>query len=83
MPKAARKPLITDPEALPRLVTETQASEVYGFSVAWFRYRRWAGGGPPYVKIGRSVRYPKDELHRYFTQRPLLHSTGEPQESAD
>ena len=59
------------------LLTEDQASEIYGFSKAWFQKMRWKGGGPPYRKIGRSVRYPAKHLAEHFDSFGLRHSTSE------
>lgn len=30
---------------------------------------RHTGGGPPFVKFGRTVRYPRAELDRWLTDR--------------
>lgn len=60
----------------PRLLSEKQASARYGFSLSWFRRKRWEGGGPLYVKIGHSVRYPAKELETFFEGRGLVNSTS-------
>ncbi len=70
-----------------RLLTEKQAAEICGYSVYWFQRKRWAGGGPPYRKIGHSVRYPEDELSKWFESYGLRTSTTQevlniPHESA-
>ena len=39
------------------LYTQEQLVPVFQKSKAWFERSRWAGGGPKYLKIGRSVRY--------------------------
>jgi hypothetical protein len=42
-------------------------------------------GGPPYIKIGGKVRYPRVPLHEWACQqvsRPLLAATGQPAEAA-
>ncbi len=60
-----------------RHLTDREASTIYTFSVAWFQRKRCYGGGPPFRKIGRGVRYPVDELQKWFEGHRLLNSTGE------
>lgn len=61
----------------PRQLTEKQASERDGYSVSWHQRKRWEGGGPPFRKIGRSVRYPEDELMAWIESHALRRSTSE------
>lgn len=58
-------------------LTEDEASRMYGFSRYWFQKMRWQGGGPPYRKIGRSVRYPAKSLAEYFESFEIQTSTSE------
>lgn len=63
-----------------RYFTESEASDVYGPSVAWFRRKRWQGDGPAFVKMegrGGMVLYPVCELENYFSSR-LRKSTSDP-----
>jgi predicted DNA-binding transcriptional regulator AlpA len=39
------------------LYTQEQLVPVFQKSTSWFERARWAGEGPKYRKIGRSVRY--------------------------
>jgi len=48
------------------LLNEEEASYRYGMSVKWFRNQRQLGKGPPYLKIGRSVRYNLIQCDEYF-----------------
>ena len=50
-------------------LNEKQAAAEYGVSTAWFQRKRWDGTGPRYLKIGRAVRYPRQELERFFGER--------------
>jgi predicted DNA-binding transcriptional regulator AlpA len=50
-------------------LTTGEASRLTGLSPAWFERSRWAGGGPPFVKLGAAVRYPVDELHAWMRAR--------------
>ena len=60
-----------------QLLTEQQASVLYNYSRYWFQKKRWEGGGPPYKKIGRSVRYSAKELSEWFDSFGLQTSTSE------
>jgi hypothetical protein len=52
-----------------KYVDEACASTITGMSPAWFQRARWAGNGPPFVKVGRAVRYRLDELIGWFEDR--------------
>ena len=47
------------------LLNEQQAAEYLNCSVALLRKWRVFGGGPPYSKIGRLVRYREADLATY------------------
>lgn len=51
-----------------QLLTTKEAASLYKKSVAWFERARWLGPGygPPYSKLGRSVRYHPADLKAYF-----------------
>jgi hypothetical protein len=40
--------------------------------------KRLTGDGPPFVKIGRSVRYPRSGWKAWLAARPRLLSTSDP-----
>ncbi len=50
-------------------ITEKKASEIGSFPLPTLRNWRHLRKGPPYVKVGRSVRYPLDELIHYLESR--------------
>jgi predicted DNA-binding transcriptional regulator AlpA len=50
-------------------ITETEASQITGMSVAWFQRMRWAGGGIPYSKLGRAVRYNVADVLQWMESR--------------
>lgn len=54
-----------------RQLTTKEAAARTGYSVAWFQRQRWLGSGPPYRKIGRTVRYPEDLLIQWIEQHGL------------
>lgn len=62
---------------VPCLLSERQASALYGLSSHWFRKKQIEGGGPPYIKLGRTVRYSATELSNFFDQHPRLKHTSE------
>ena len=49
-----------------RLLTETEAADLLRQKVKTLQARRVSGGGPPYVKLGRNVRYRLSDLHAYI-----------------
>ncbi len=51
------------------LLHEEQAARILGMSSAWLRRKRWEGGGPPYIKHGRAVRYELAALVLWISQR--------------
>jgi hypothetical protein len=55
---------------------ENQAAEFLGVSVRTLQAWRVRGGGPPYVKIGRAVRYQRRTLVN-FQEEHTVTSTSE------
>lgn len=47
---------------LPRLWTQRELCAYLNKSEAWAERARLTGDGPPYMKVGRSVRYQADEV---------------------
>ncbi len=64
-------------EALPKLLNQKQVAEILGKSTAWLERMRWKGGGPPFRKFGRHVRYSLDDLMQWIESKPKLTSTTE------
>lgn len=52
-------------------VREIQAVEITGMSLAWFRKQRQKGGGIPYTKLGRNVRYELVDIYAYMEKRKV------------
>ena len=50
---------------VPELITECQVADRFNLSVNTLRYWRAVDEGPPFVKIGRLVRYDVAALERY------------------
>jgi excisionase family DNA binding protein len=57
------------------LYTETEVAEKWGVSRKTLQAWRIRGGGPKYIKMGRSVRYSEDALAE-FQQSKTLDSTS-------
>jgi len=60
-----------------RLLTSTEVGELIGKSVAWLARKRWEGGGIPYRKIGRHVRYQLSVVLSWLNQQPELRSSSD------
>lgn len=55
------------------LYSEKQAAPMCGWSTATLRKKRCVGGGPDYVKMGRSVRYRLSDI-RAFVAGNVVHA---------
>lgn len=53
------------------LLTTREAAALTKMSAAWYERKRWFGKGPPYRKIGRSVRYVRSELLAWWIEREV------------
>ena len=54
---------------VPELLTEKQVCKLTNLSRAMVQRLRSDGGGPEYVKIGKSVRYPVNALSAWIDSR--------------
>ena len=52
-------PASQDPDGL---LTETQVAQLTGLSIRTYQAWRLRGGGPRYIKIGRSIRYKRADV---------------------
>lgn len=59
-----------------RLLTTAEVAELIGKSCAWLIRKRWEGGGIPYRKIGRSVRYQESVVIDWLNEQPSMTNTG-------
>jgi len=60
-----------------KLLTAVEAATLLGMRPATLARWRWAGLGPPFVKIGASVRYEPSSLREYIEQQRRW-STSDP-----
>ncbi|MGH6840427.1 MAG: helix-turn-helix transcriptional regulator [Methylocella sp.] len=54
-----------------RLIPEFEMAKLCAKSCASLRRLRRVGGGPPFVKVGGSVRYSIDSFERFVKQRQV------------
>jgi predicted DNA-binding transcriptional regulator AlpA len=59
-----------------RLLTAKDAASLLRLSTSWLAKARMRGDGPPYMKLGRSVRYGESALAKWSRTRTRL-STSE------
>lgn len=76
-----RTPEAARPESLrslngERLLTVRDAANVLRLSESWLAKARMRGDGPPFVKIGRSIRYSEGAM-REWVQGQTRRSTSE------
>jgi excisionase family DNA binding protein len=58
------------------LLTPKEAAERLKVSLSWLAKARMRGDGPPFIKIGRSIRYSETALQQWMKSRQRL-STSE------
>jgi predicted DNA-binding transcriptional regulator AlpA len=58
------------------LLTPKEASKFLKVSISWLAKARMRGDGPPYIKVGRSIRYTEAALLQWMKSRQRL-STSE------
>ena len=69
-------------QAIQLLLTEEQAAAALGFTKRFLQSRRYAGGGPRYVKVSsRAIRYRPEDLAAWAESR-LRTSTSDPGQEA-
>ena len=54
------------------LETPVRVSALTGYSTMTLAIWRTRGEGPPYVRIGRTIRYPRDKLIGWLNERARL-----------
>jgi excisionase family DNA binding protein len=53
---------------------DKQAAEFTNLSPSYLRKLRVNGGGPPFIKIGRMVRYNRDDIQAWLKSRTISHT---------
>ncbi|WP_126172605.1 helix-turn-helix domain-containing protein [Altericroceibacterium xinjiangense] len=60
-----------------KMMTAEEAANYLGFKAATLAQYRWRGDGPPFRKLGKFVRYQRDDLDAWVLSRPRFTSTRE------
>jgi len=55
--------------AIANLMTPKEASAVLKVSLSWLAKARMRGDGPPYIRVGRSIRYGEAALIQWMKSR--------------
>jgi excisionase family DNA binding protein len=58
------------------LLTPKEAAKVLKVSLSWLAKARMRGDGPPFIKIGRNIRYAEAALLQWMKSRQRM-STSE------
>ena len=58
-----------------QLMTEKEAAALICYTPRALQNWRLRGGGPKYVKIGRSVRYQRSDVLEFIEERKRLHTS--------
>lgn len=63
----------------PRVFTDKDAARYIGMSESWLRISRMAGNpdAPPFLKIGRSVRYLQEDLDTWLLRQRRVNTLGQ------
>lgn len=62
------------PKEYPPIVSEAMAAEMVSMSIDWLKLRRYMGDGPPFIRLGRRIRYDRDKLLTWFAAREVARS---------
>ena len=57
--------------------TQRTIAPTIAYSEAWCERQRWAGSGPPFIKIGRRVLYRKRDVLEWLAAHQTYRSTSE------
>ena len=64
-PKMHPRQIPSDPDAL---LSETEVSDLFGISMRTLQAWRTKKGGPPFVRLGRVIRYRRKDLVRWLEE---------------
>lgn len=64
-------------EPLVKLLTDRDVSALTGAARSTLAKLRMRGDGPPFVRVGASVRYPEDALAAWLSSLPRRKSTSD------
>ena len=69
------------PTVLENLLSENEISQIFGRSIPTLQKDRLRGNGPPFIKIGRLVRYSPSAVQAWLDDQ-VRRSTADPGEAA-
>ena len=69
------------PVTLENLLSENEISQIFGRSIPTLQKDRLRGMGPPFIKIGRLVRYSPSAVQAWLDDQ-VRRSTSDPGEAA-
>ncbi|HAU1322089.1 helix-turn-helix domain-containing protein [Legionella sainthelensi] len=77
--KPSRLNLLNEFESAPcsALFNQQTIAAVLSCSTQLLERNRWAGGGVPYLKIGRKVLYRKSDVLNFLQQQKIYYSTSD------
>ena len=75
MPQAPASPLNRKPTN-PAYLSVKEAARYVNMSASVLDHWRMSGNGPPYIKMGRSVRYRTSDLDVFIAERMFKHTTS-------
>ena len=61
----------------PEFLTTPEAAQYLGMSRQWLEIARHRGNGPPYIKLGRAVRYKRSVLDSWMLDHQRSHTCEE------
>ena len=59
------------------LLTPSEATQCLRVSSSWLAKARMRGDGPPYVKVGRNIRYTQAGITQWIKSRQRLSTSGQ------
>ncbi len=69
LPKLLEAIVEKNTEYSQKLLSERDAADILRVSQSWLQKKRVYGGGPDFIKVGRSVRYQLSDLKIYIEQQ--------------
>ena len=66
---SSKMPSAKPPAAIVTLMTPNDAANFLKVSLSWLAKARMRGDGPPYIRVGRSIRYGEAALIQWMKSR--------------
>ena len=64
-----RELIADNPDYLDEALTEEETAVIVGLAVSTLRSKRVRGGGPPFLRLGSSIRYRRRDLLDWMEQQ--------------